>query len=179
MRFDTSIWESASEIVNSYSKDELTRIFREYWEEPMSKKIAEKIFEVRKSWFRFKTTLDLSKIIWEVSKFPKSKNRIFQALRIQANKELESIEKSLSDAINLLETWWNIFVISFHSLEDRIVKNIFKQESRDCYCNELICICKHKKQIKILTKKPILPTQNEVLQNSRSRSAKARNAIKI
>lgn len=179
MRFDETTWITAAQIINSYSKDDLLRIFREYWEEPSARKIAEKIFEVRKTWFRFKTTLELSKLIQEVSKFPKSKTRIFQALRIETNKELEVIEVSMKDAIEMLDKNWSIFAISFHSLEDRIVKNIFKDESRDCICSELICVCHHKKQLKIMTKKPILPTDDEIKQNPRSRSAKARFAVKI
>lgn len=179
MRFDTSKWITASHIVNSYQKDDLIKIFREYGEEPSSRKIAEEIALERKKWTRFKTTRELSDLIGRVSKFPKSKTRIFQALRIETNKELEVIEKSLKDWIDLLENWGSIFIISFHSLEDRIVKNIFKNESRDCICSELICVCKHKKKLKISTKKPILPSEDEVKTNPRSRSAKARCAVKI
>jgi 16S rRNA (cytosine1402-N4)-methyltransferase len=100
-------------------------------------------------------------------------------LRIETNKELVVIEKSIFDAINLLTKWWNIFIISFHSLEDRIIKNIFRQESRDCICTDIICSCKHTKQLRIITKKPLLPSQDEIRSNPRSRSAKARCAIKI
>lgn len=179
MRFDTSKWITASHIVNSYTKNDLIRIFREYGEEPLSRKIAEEIVLERKKWTRFKTTRELSDLIGRISKFPKSKTRIFQALRIETNSELEVIEKSLMDAIDMLEKGWTIFVISFHSLEDRIVKNVFKNESKDCICSELICICKHKKKLKILTKKPIIPTSEEIKVNPRSRSAKARSAVKI
>lgn len=179
MRFDTSKWITASHIVNSYTKDDLIEIFREYGEEPSSRKIAEEIALERKKWTRFKTTKELADLIGRVSKFPKSKNRIFQALRIETNKELEVIEESVRDAIDFLEKGWSIFIISFHSLEDRIVKNIFKKEERDCICSELICVCKHKKSLKTTTKKPILPTDDEIKSNPRSRSAKARGAIKI
>ncbi len=179
MRFDTSIWLPASHIVNTYKEEELVKIFREYGEEPASRKIALKILEKRKWWFRYKTTRELAETIDECINFHKAKNRIFQALRIETNKEIENLEKSLKDAIKLLATWWTIFVISFHSLEDRIVKNIFKDESKDCICNDLICTCKHKKQIKILTKKPIIPTPEEEKANPRSRSAKARSAEKL
>ena len=179
MRFDSTKWQTAAQIINSYSKDELIKIFKEYGEEPNSRKLAEKILDLRKKWFRFKTTKDLSDVIFEITKFPKTKTRIFQALRIETNKELETIEISLKDAINLLDTDWSIFAISFHSLEDRIVKNIFKDESRDCICQDIICSCWHKKKIKIITKKPILPTDKELKLNPRSRSAKARYAVKI
>lgn len=179
MRFDTSSRITAKEIVNSYSKDDLIKIFKEYGEEPSSRKIAEEIILEREKWTMFKTTKELSDLIWRVSKFPKAKNRIFQALRIETNRELEVIEKSVRDGIDLLEKGGNIFVISFHSLEDRIIKNIFKNEARDCICGEIICVCKHKKSLKILTKKPLLPTSDEIKSNPRSRSAKARCAKKI
>lgn len=178
MRFDKKSWKTAAEVVNSYNADELYKIFKEYWEEPNSKKIASKIVERRKT-EKFKRTKDLSDIIEEVTSFHKTKNKIFQAIRIEVNNELENIKTSLTDAIELLEEWWNIFVISFHSLEDRITKQIFKRESKDCICKDLICTCKHTKQLKILTKKPLIPTEEEIKSNIRSRSAKARLAIKI
>lgn len=179
MRFNPEIWISASQIVNSYSKDDLLKIFREYGEEPSARKISEEIFAQRKTWMRFHTTGELANLITKVSKFPKSKTRIFQALRIEANKELDVIETSLRDALDVLESNGTIFVISFHSLEDRIVKNIFKNESKDCICRDIICMCHHKKTLEILTKKPILPTDEEIKNNPRSRSAKARCAKKI
>lgn len=179
MRFDTSTGVPASHIVNSYDQSDLLKIFREYWEEPSARRIAEEIVLQRKKGMRFKTTKELSELIAKISKFPKSKTRIFQALRIETNKELEVIEQSVQDAIDMLEEWGTIFIISFHSLEDRIVKHIFKQESKDCICSELLCICKHKKKLKISTKKPILPWDDEIKSNPRSRSAKARFAIKI
>lgn len=179
MRFDINSWITAKEIVNSYKKEDLIRIFKEYGEEPASKKIAEKIFEERKKWNKFSTTIELASLIWQISNYPVTKARIFQALRIEVNKELEVLEKSLKDGIKLLETWWNIFVISFHSLEDRIVKNIFRDETKDCICNELKCICNHKKTLKLLTKKPIIPTEEEIKANVRARSAKGRLAEKI
>ena len=125
---------------------------------------------------KFETTFDLSDIIaW----WPKEKSKIFQALRIEVNEELKAIEKSIPDGINLLEKNWNIFVISFHSLEDRITKNILRKETKDCICSDIICSCHHKKSLKLHSKKPILPTQEEIKYNSRSRSAKARWAVKI
>lgn len=179
MRFDAASWLPASHIVNTYKEDSLVKIFKEYWEEPTSKKIAQKIIEKRKSWFRFKTTKELATLIDENAWFHKAKNRIFQALRIETNKEMENLENSLNDAIKLLKSWWTIFVISFHSIEDRIVKDKLKKESRDCICTDLICTCNHSKQIKIITKKPITPSAEEIKNNQRSRSAKARIAEKI
>ena len=175
MRLDKSKGKTAENVVNSYTASELREIFLKYWEEPQANRLLQKIVLERKK-KRIKTTLELSEIIWWN---PKIKSRIFQAIRIEVNWELEAIEKSLEDAIWLLESWWRIFVISFHSLEDRTVKQIFKKEARDCICDDLICSCHHKKSLKLLNKKPILPTQEEITTNKRSRSAKARFAEKI
>lgn len=175
MRLDKSKGKTAYDIVNFYEEKDLKDIFWKYWEEPWSAQIAKQIVEKRKK-KKFETTLELAEIIhWWI----KAKSRIFQAIRIETNAELENLEKSLQESINLLEKNSIIFVISFHSLEDRIVKNIFRNESRDCICNDIICSCKHKKNLEILSKKPILPTENEIKINSRSRSAKARIAKKI
>jgi len=176
MRLDKSKWKTAAEIVNSYTQAELREIFIKYWEEPWANKIAARIVETRKNKKRFETTSELSEII---PGLPKTKSRIFQAIRIEVNKELEVIEKSLNDALNLLEKDGKIFVISFHSLEDRITKQIFKRETKDCICDDLICSCGHEKTLKLLNKKPIIPTEEEIIKNPRSRSAKARSAIKI
>ncbi len=178
MRFDTSCGITAKEVVNSYKKEKLYEIFRNYGEEPASKKISEAIYRERRE-KKIETTKDLLEIIEKNSSHPKVKTRIFQAIRIEVNKELENIKISLEDAIELLTKDWTIFVISFHSLEDRITKQTFKKESRDCFCSDMICICKHIKTLKILTKKPILPTNNEIQYNSRARSAKARIAKKL
>lgn len=175
MRLDKSKWKTAENIVNWYTASELREIFLKYWEEPQANKISRKIVEQRKK-KRFKTTNDLSEIVWWN---PKTKSRIFQAIRIEVNWEIDAIDESINDAIKLLEKWGKIFVISFHSLEDRAVKQIFKRESKDCICNDLICSCNHKKSLKLLNKKPILPTQEEIRNNKRSRSAKARVAQKI
>jgi len=175
MRLDKSKGKTAEDIVNSYTASELREIFLKYWEEPQANKISKKIIEQRKK-SRLKTTSDLSELVWGS---PKTKSRIFQAIRIEVNGEIDAIEESLNDAIKLLEKWWIIFVISFHSLEDRATKQIFKRESRDCICEDLICSCNHKKSLKLLNKKPILPTQEEITNNKRSRSAKARFAEKI
>ncbi len=175
MRLDKTRWKTAADIVNWYSQIELREIFLKYWEEPWSNKISAKIVETRKN-KKFKTTTDLSNII---PGLPKVKARIFQAIRIEVNEELKNLEISLNDAIKLLDKWWKIFVISFHSLEDRITKNIFRKETRDCICTDIICSCLHKKNLKIITKKPILPTEWEIKNNPRSRSAKARIAEKI
>ncbi len=175
MRLDKTKWKTAADIVNSYKDSELREIFLKYWEEPGANKIAKNIVELRRK-KRFETTLELSEII---PGWVKVKSRIFQAIRIEVNGELEVLEKSLHDAISLLKKDSNIFVISFHSLEDRITKNIFRDETRDCICDDIICSCGHKKSLKVLNKKPILPSEEEIKQNPRSRSAKARLAKKI
>lgn len=175
MRLDKSKWKTASDIVNWYTKDELRKIFIEYWEEPWANKFSSKIIEKRKN-EKFRTTSDLAEILPDNIKV---KSRVFQALRIEVNNELESIKIAINDAIKLLEKDWIIFVISFHSLEDRITKQILKRETRDCICDDIICSCKHKKSIKLLNKKPIIPSEDEINKNPRSRSAKARCAKKI
>lgn len=175
MRLDKNRWITAAKVVNSYTQNELRELFLKYWEEPWSNKIVARILEQRKK-KKFETTLELAEVI---PCLPKVKSRIFQALRIEVNKELEYLEKSLEDAIKLLEKDWTIFVISFHSLEDRITKQIIKKETRDCICKDLICSCKHKKSLENITKKPILPSEEEIKYNPRSRSAKGRCAIKI
>lgn len=170
MRLDKTKWKTAADIVNWYTASELREIFLKYWEEPWSNKISARIVDERKK-KKFKSTLELSEII---PGWPKTKSRIFQAIRIEVNWELKALEKSLEDAIILCEPKAKIFVISFHSLEDRITKHIFKKESKDCICRDIICSCLHTKKLKILTKKPIIPTEEEIKSNPRSRSAKWR-----
>lgn len=178
MRLDARQQLTAALVVNKYRFEQLIDIFEKYGEEPLSKKIARAICDQRRN-KPFETTSELNELIKECSNIPKSNTRIFQAIRIEVNHELRAIESSLNQAIDILEPEGNIFVISFHSLEDRITKHIFKQEARNCICTDIICSCWHKKQIKIFTKKPILPTEGEVKNNPRSRSAKARHAKKI
>jgi len=175
MRLDNNNWKTAKDIVNSYTASELREIFMKYGESSQANKVSHKIVDSRKQ-KKFETTFDLSEII---AGWPKEKSKIFQALRIEVNKELEAMEKSIPDALELLEKDWNIFVISFHSLEDRVTKNILKKETRDCICSDIICSCHHKKSLKLHSKKPILPSDEEIKLNSRSRSAKARWATKI
>lgn len=179
MRFDTRNSLTASKVVQRYTVAELTRIFKEYGEETQAKRIAQAIGEERKKWVVFKTTFDLVDLITKITWFPKTKIKVFQALRIEVNNELEVIKESIQSAIDLLEKDGTIFVISFHSLEDRIIKNIFKKESADCVCDDIFCTCFHKKQLILMNKKPIIPSDMEVKTNPRSRSAKARYAIKI
>ncbi len=178
MRFDISTGKTAADIVNFSSKKELEDIFRYYWEHSSFRKIADRILLQRKE-KKFLTTKDLADFLDEILNFPKTKTKIFQALRIEVNRELEAMEKSIPDALDLLESEGNIFVISFHSLEDRIVKHILKKETKWCICSDMICSCHHEKTLKLHTKKPILPSEEEIQNNPRSRSAKARGATKL
>lgn len=179
MRFDTKSWKTAADILNYYEEKDLFEIFKNYGEEPHSRKIAAKIIQERKK-NKFSRTLELSNFLdTEINSHIKTKMRVFQALRIEVNNELATLTSSLEQAVSLLASWWDIFVISFHSLEDRIVKQFFKKESKDCICSDLICSCWHTKSLLLTHKKPILPSQEEQKNNSRSRSAKARHAKKI
>jgi len=183
MRFNQNETFTAYEIVNKYTETEIANIIFKYGEEKLSRRIAKKIIEKRKE-KPIETTIELASIIKSCAPFSKSgmhpATRTFQALRIAVNKELESIETTLQQIIHLLDKDARIVVISFHSLEDRLVKNIFKQYSMDCLCpiEQLICSCEPK-QLKILAKKPLIPSSAELKDNSSARSAKMRVAEKI
>jgi 16S rRNA (cytosine1402-N4)-methyltransferase len=172
-------------IVNRYPLDKLTYVFRVYGEEPKAYVLAKKIIERRKkNWIR--TTGQLQEIIAEVIKpNPRIKinpaTRVFQALRMETNYELDALKEVLPAALNVLKPGGRIAVVSFHSGEDRIVKDFFKTESQDCVCppSVPVCICKHQATLKILTKKPIPATAAESNENPRARSAKFRLAEKI
>lgn len=180
MRMDTSSTLTAATIVNTYSIEELSNIFFIYGEEKMSKVIAKKIVEERLK-KEIKTTSELVKIISSAvgaKYFNKNhpERQIFQAIRIEVNGELDVLKKVLPDAIDLLNKSGRISVITFHSLEDRIVKQIFKKESEvDEIVKGLPVIPKeYQPKLKLINKKPILPTEEELNENSRSRSAKLR-----
>ena len=179
MRFDTTTWKTAADILNYSEEKDIFKILKEYWEEPHARKIAARVITSRKE-KKFGTTTDLCNFLdSEINSHIKTKTRVFQALRIEVNGELETLKLSLEQAIWLLEPNGNIFVISFHSLEDRIVKQTLKRETRDCICSDIICTCWHTRSLKIVNKKPILPWQEEQKINTRSRSAKARHAKKL
>jgi len=176
---------TAGEIVNQWPERELERIFREYGEERYSKQIASEIVKARKE-KKIETTFSLVNIIEKIYRSkPKPKihfaTKVFQALRIAVNDELNNLKEVLPQAIEVLEPGGRLVVISFHSLEDRIVKNFFRKEAHGCICPpELpICKCGHKPRIKIITKKPIRPSLEEIKNNSRSRSAKMRVVEKL
>jgi 16S rRNA (cytosine1402-N4)-methyltransferase len=156
----------------------LVRIFSEYGEERFSKRIAKKIVEERNK-KKIETTGELASLI--VSATPKIKSsihpatRVFQAIRIEVNNELKNVNFVLHDILDLLDKGGIISVISFHSLEDRIVKKFFKFESQKCRCNEMICKCPPPK-IELVNKKPIIASEEELKENPPSRSAKLRIA---
>lgn len=178
MRFDMESNFSAYDVVNTYREDDLVRIFSEYGEERFSKRIAKKIVEVRTK-KKIETTGELAELI--VSATPKIKSaihpatRVFQAIRIEVNNELKNVNFVMHDILDLLDVGGIISVVSFHSLEDRIVKKILKFESQKCRCNEMICKCPPPK-IELVNKKPIMASEEEIKENPPSRSAKLRVA---
>ena len=174
---------SAKDIIDRYTEEELAKIFFQYGEEKLSKIIAKKIVSKKE---QINTTLDLVSVIKEAvgaNYFYKNhpERKIFQALRIEVNNELKVLESVLPDAINLLKKGGRLCVITFHSLEDRIVKNIFKKYSE---VDEIVKGLKdipeeYKPIIKIINKKPILPSEDEIKENTRSASAKLRIVERI
>ena len=183
MRMDITAKKTARDVINNYHEQDLFIIFKKYWEEPSARKIARKICEQRKI-ETIKTSAELKNLIAEIIN-PKFLNstlkRIFQAFRIEVNDELWVLEKALEWACKVLAPWWRIIVISYHSLEDRIVKNFFRNEEKSCICPPIvpICICNKEQRLKIITRKPIIPTDEEIEKNPRSRSAKMRIAERI
>ncbi|GAB6100364.1 16S rRNA (cytosine(1402)-N(4))-methyltransferase RsmH [Halanaerocella petrolearia] len=186
MRMDQRQTKTAADIVNNYSKDQLTTIIRKYGEEKWAARIAQFIVESR-SKERIETTTQLVKLIKQAipasarRKGPHPAKRTFQALRIAVNNELEIIENVLEDAVARLKPGARICVISFHSLEDKIVKQNFKELAIDCICPPKlpICGCDKEARVDFLTKSSIAPTEEEVAHNRRARSAKLRVAEKI
>jgi len=180
MRFNQDADFSAYDVVNGYSENELIRIFSEYGEERFSKRIAKKIVEERKI-TKINTTTELANLILQAT--PKIKStihpatRVFQAIRIEVNQELTNVKNTLNDVLDLLEVGAIISVISFHSLEDRIVKHLLKYHSQRCHCNksQMICTCPPPR-LELITKKPLMASESEIRENPPSRSAKLRIA---
>jgi len=185
---------STKKIINSYRQEELEKIIKEYGEERFAKSIARAIVSKRKR-KEISTTKDLVEVIeGAVPSSYKNNNhrqgrarkihfatKTFQALRIATNNEIENLEKALEQSLNLLKSGGRLALISFHSLEDKIVKNFFKKETKECICPKgaPFCQCDHRPSLKILTKKIITAQESEKKENPRSRSAKLRVAIKI
>jgi 16S rRNA (cytosine1402-N4)-methyltransferase len=185
MRLNSKGERSAWEIVNQYPLKDLEKIIRELGEERFAGRIARKICEKRKK-KRILNTGELAALIEEI--IPKRyflkihpATKTFQALRIEVNQELENLKSFIPQAIDNLAPGGRLAIISFHSLEDRIVKNIFRENARGCICPKSFpkCVCKREMRIKIITKKPIVPTGEEVSDNPRSRSAKLRICEKM
>lgn len=177
---------TAEEIVNKFPYEKLVKIFKTYGEEEFSASIARNIVKEREK-HKIETTFQLKEII--ENSMPKkvvfsrggASKKVFQALRIYINGELDGLDNLLEELIEMLNSGGRGCVLTFHSLEDRIVKNVFKLESTNCICppQTPICICGHKAKIKLLNKKPILADETEQKQNSRSTSAKLRTIEKL
>ena len=186
MRMNQEQSLTAFEVVNNYTEEELSDIFFKYGEEKFSRKIAKKIVEYRKT-KDIETTLELVKVIESVLPakvlYEKghSSKRIFQAIRIEVNNELDELKNCLKDMVESLKENGRICVLTFHSLEDRIVKETFKELATDCICPKEvpICVCNHKRTINLVSRKPILASEKELNENSRSASAKLRIAEKV
>jgi len=181
MRFNQDSGIPASELLNSLEEMQIADIIWRFGEEPKSRWIAKEIVDNRP----VTTTTQLAKIVEKVYRNRRTKihpaTKTFQAIRIAVNSELEVLKKGLENALAALCPGGRLAVITFHSLEDRIVKQYFQQENRDCICppEQIICNCGHKASIKIITKKPVKPSQEEVNINPRARSAKLRVAEKL
>jgi len=192
-KFDSSLDMSFSggsrateEIVNRYQEKDLARIINDYGEEKFSRQIARRIVERRKI-KKIETAKELSDIVASAipERFHRGKinpaTKTFQALRMETNGEVEALKSVLPQAMSMLKRGGRLAVVSFHSLEDGLVKDFFRQEGRDCLCppDFRACRCGHVKSLRVLTKKPILPSEAEVRDNPRSRSAKLRVAERI
>ena len=185
MRMDSSQKITAADLLVELPDEELVSVLKGYGEERFSKRIVRAIRQAQKQ-SAIKTTLQLSNIISSVVHASRQTKihpatRTFQALRIAVNGELEHIKKALRDSVDVLQESARIIVISFHSLEDRIVKNFFKTEEKGCVCPPKIpiCSCGHKQRLKVITRKPIIPAVEEVRRNSRASSAKLRVAERV
>jgi 16S rRNA (cytosine1402-N4)-methyltransferase len=205
MRYSHETQElTAADVINEYSEKGLVDIFQKYGEERFARRIAKAIIRERRAG-RINETQQLAAIVSQAvpEKYRRGKiypvkshragaplaqfnrvnpaTRIFQALRIEVNQELENLKKFLEEAADVLASGGRLAAISFHSLEDRIVKQFFQKESRDCVCppNFPKCICSHKARLRIITKKPIVPEYREIRENPRARSAKLRVAEKM
>ncbi|MCK4918765.1 MAG: 16S rRNA (cytosine(1402)-N(4))-methyltransferase RsmH [Candidatus Pacebacteria bacterium] len=177
---------TAEYIINNWSEEKIKKILKDYGEEKYAYSIAKAIMVARKEKL-IVGTQELVDIISQAVPTRYKAQRIhfatktFQAFRIAVNEELENLQNVLPKILENIEVGGRICIISFHSLEDRIVKNFFRREAKDCVCDVKIplCVCKHKKQLEIITKKPVVATKEEIAFNPRSRSAKLRIAKKI
>jgi len=187
MRMDQTEGKSAYDVVNYYTASELTKIIKDYGEERFASRIANLIVEKRAE-HPIETTTELADIVSAAIPAPVRKKeaqnparRTFQAIRIEVNGELDSIEPAIRDAASRLRPGGRMAVITFHSLEDRITKDVFRSLASGCTCPPEfpVCVCGKTPDIKLLSKKPIIPSDEEMAENPRSRSAKLRTAEKI
>ena len=186
MRMDQRQTLTAADIVNDYDEMELFRIIRDYGEDKFAKNIAKYIVAARNE-KRIETTFELNEIIKASipakcrEKGGHPSKRTFQAIRIECNRELEVLRDTIDDMIDCLKPGGRLCIITFHSLEDRIVKTCFKQAENPCTCPPgfPVCVCNKKPKGYVVTRKPIIPTQEEMEQNSRSKSAKLRIFEKV
>ena len=181
MRMDQRQDQTAGDIVNGYEEKELYRIIRDYGEDKFAKNIAKHIVAARAK-APIKTTGELTEIIRRAIPMKMQASgghpakRTFQAIRIELNRELDVLRESLDEMIDMLYNGGRICIITFHSLEDRIVKTIFRENENPCTCppDFPVCVCGRKSKGKVITRKPILPSEREMEENSRSKSAKLR-----
>lgn len=181
MRFDPDNPVRAADLVNTLTETELADLLTRFGEERRARRVARAIVSARP----VETTRQLAEVVARVTSSGRPgmhpATRTFQALRIAVNRELESLEEFLPQAVDSLVTGGRLAVISFHSLEDRIVKQYFNRESKDCICppRQPVCTCGHRAVLRILTRRPVRPDESEVKNNPRSRSASLRVAEKI
>jgi 16S rRNA (cytosine1402-N4)-methyltransferase len=186
MRMDAnSDYETAAELLERLSEEEIADLIYRYGEERMSRRIARRIVWKREIGEPVRTTRELAETVEKaIGRKPKDKihpaTRTFQALRIAVNREIEILEEFIRDAVGCLKTGGRLAVITFHSLEDRIVKQTFQSLAGKCTCPPRLmqCVCGARKEIEILTRKPVVPGENEIAENPRARSAKLRVARK-
>ncbi|PJA98003.1 MAG: 16S rRNA (cytosine(1402)-N(4))-methyltransferase RsmH [Ignavibacteriales bacterium CG_4_9_14_3_um_filter_30_11] len=183
LRMDKTIKLTAAELINTFAEDEISSIFYEFGEEKNSRKIARRICEKRRI-NPIKTTTKLAEIISELVPeryLNKTLSRIFQSIRIYINKELEVLKTFLDESVDLLAEGGRIVILTYHSLEDRIVKEKFQYEELKCVCPKdyPVCSCNKTQRLKILTRKPVYPSDAELSINRRARSAKLRAAVRL
>ena len=185
MRMDRDALVTAYDIVNEYSENELYRVIRDYGEERFSSRIARNIVKARTD-KKIENTLELADIIKrsipakDRREGPHPAKRTFQAIRIEVNRELTILKKTLEDGIKRLKPGGRFAVITFHSLEDRIVKNVFREQSNPCTCpSNLPCVCGLKPTVKLVSRKAVEAGRDELTDNPRARSAKLRLCEKI
>lgn len=175
MRFDPSTSTTAADLINGLEERKLAEILRRYGQERQARRVARAVVSARPLCSTAQLAALVEKVIGRRERIHPA-TRTFQALRIAVNDELSALNKALPQALDLLETGGRLAVISFHSLEDRIVKQFFEREARDCICppDVPLCVCGHRARLSIITRHPIRPSEEEVAANPRSRSARLR-----